>query len=509
AWLQQKLPKYMVPTLYIPLESLPISPTGKLERRVLKEIGRKHAVSRSLCREHVPGKVPGDDARPLSTIETSLKRVFSGVLGVPEGAFGPEDTFFSLGGNSVTAIKAVSHAREEGLALSVADILSLQTVSGLAKIARKTEALEAIPHFSLIANPRVNISVAATQCQVQPEHIEDIYGCTPVQEGLMVLSTKRPGSLVGQFSFYVPRDVGLDLLEAAWNQVAISNPILRTRIVAGENNRLMQAVVKEVPRLIHRRTLGECFDVLSREPMQLGDPLTRVAFAGAGDESDSTPVLILAMHHAIFDGRSYMCILEDLHNALVGGLVAPRPQFNHLIKYIAQLDPTPAMSYWAQEFDGLQAPVFPTPVEYWTPTEKPCIEKKRFALGTIHDGSTLTNSIRLAWAMVQSSQTCCNDIFYGMTVSGCNAPIPQVEEIAGPTIATFPTRVLIDPDQSVQAALDSKCKRILLVYRSSTLDSAIFVKLASRQLSPVDSKHCLSSNQDAMKAAGLLYEIYR
>jgi amino acid adenylation domain-containing protein len=455
-WLQQKLPKYMVPTLYIPLESLPISPTGKLERRVLKEIGRKHAVSRSLSREPGPGKVPGDDARPLSKIERSLKRVFSGVLGVPEGAFGPEDAFFSLGGNSVTAIKAVSRAREEGLALSVADILSLQTVSRLAKIARKTEALEAIPHFSLIANPRVNIGVAATQCQVQAEHIEDIYGCTPVQEGLMVLSTKRPGSLVGQFSFYVPGDVGLDLLEAAWNQVAISNPILRTRIVAGENNRLMQAVVKGVPRLIHRRTLRECVDALSREPMQLGDPLTRVAFAVAGDESDSGPVLILAMHHAVFDGRSYMCILEDLHNAMLGGLVASRPQFNHLIKHIAQLDPTPAMSYWAQEFDGLQAPVFPTPVEHWTPTEKPCIEKKSFALGTIHDGgSTLTTTLRLAWAMVQSSHTCYNDVFYGMTVSGCNAPIPQIEEIAGPTIATFPTRVLIDPDQSVQAALDS------------------------------------------------------
>ncbi|KAL4894422.1 nonribosomal peptide synthase [Aspergillus ambiguus] len=455
ATLQQRLPPFMVPTLYIPLESLPLGPTGKLDRRALKSIGGKHMLNRSVPVEQAADSQADGRAHVLSAAEITLKRVFARVLGLPEEAFGPHDAFFSLGGTSISAITTVSCAREEGLALTATDILSLQTVSQLATVACETEDIQAVPTYSLIANHQTNLTLAAKQCQVQQEHIEDIYPCTPVQEALMVLSTKQPGSLVGTFSFYLSGSTDLDLLQCAWARVAMSNPILRTRIVTGEDSRLLQVVEKEAARIMHGDTLMECLGVLQR-PMDLGTPLVRVGFADICGAGDPNPVLILVMHHAVFDGRSYMCILEDLHNSLLGEPIASRPQFNQVIDYIAKVEPTAAMNYWAQEFNDLHAPVFPATVKDWMPPEKPCIERKRITLGTIPaGGSQLATAIRLAWAMVTSVHTSSNDVVYGMTVSGCNAPIPQVEKIPGPTIATFPTRVRIDPGQSVQEALDS------------------------------------------------------
>src|SRR5438045_4666314 len=71
-------------------------------------------------------------------------------------------------------------------------------------------------------------------------------------------------------------------------------------------------------------------------------------------------------------------------------------------------------------------------------------------------GSAITTStiLRAAWALVIARYSDLNDVVFGTTVSGRNAPVPGVEKMLGPTIATLPVRVRLDSYQTVLQFLE-------------------------------------------------------
>lgn len=66
---------------------------------------------------------------------------------------------------------------------------------------------------------------------------------------------------------------------------------------------------------------------------------------------------------------------------------------------------------------------------------------------------TLSNIIRLAWAIVVSANTDTEDVVFGVTLSGRNAPVPHIENIPGPTFTTVPFRIRVVADETVCTAL--------------------------------------------------------
>src|SRR5207302_5505880 len=97
------------------LENMPLTPSGKLDRR-----GLPQTTAVAAAREYAP---------PATPLQEVLASVWSEVLEVEAGT---DDNFFELGGDSLRAIEAVGRAREKGLNASVADILRFQTIRGLA-----------------------------------------------------------------------------------------------------------------------------------------------------------------------------------------------------------------------------------------------------------------------------------------------------------------------------------------------------------------------------------------
>ncbi|NPC80488.1 amino acid adenylation domain-containing protein, partial [Pyxidicoccus fallax] len=117
AALKQRLPDYMVPSAFVPLEALPLTPNGKVDRKAL------------------PAPTQGADAgtfvAPRTPTEEKLATLWSEVLGVPR--VGAEDNFFELGGHSLLATQVVSRIRASlGVELPLRELFRTPTVSALA-----------------------------------------------------------------------------------------------------------------------------------------------------------------------------------------------------------------------------------------------------------------------------------------------------------------------------------------------------------------------------------------
>ncbi|MFF1920156.1 amino acid adenylation domain-containing protein [Streptomyces sp. NPDC058221] len=112
------LPDYMVPGSYVLIDSLPLTPSGKLDRRALP----------------APTAEPESTGRaPDSPQEKALSEIFGEVLGIPP--VDADRNFFELGGNSMVAIAVIQKARKAGLAISPKDLVMNPTVEALAAAA--------------------------------------------------------------------------------------------------------------------------------------------------------------------------------------------------------------------------------------------------------------------------------------------------------------------------------------------------------------------------------------
>jgi thioesterase domain-containing protein/acyl carrier protein len=118
--LRRSLPVYMIPSRFVVMDALPLSPTGKVSRR------------------HLPAPTPvaGDSHRafvePRNDVERAVAGIWRDVLGVER--LSTDDNFFDLGGHSLLATRIVARIREELLIdLSLRTLFEFPTVAGLAK----------------------------------------------------------------------------------------------------------------------------------------------------------------------------------------------------------------------------------------------------------------------------------------------------------------------------------------------------------------------------------------
>ncbi|MGJ8547339.1 MAG: amino acid adenylation domain-containing protein [Sulfitobacter sp.] len=133
-----RLPAAMVPTHLIALERLPRTEAGKIDRRAL---------------ERLPLNAPQAPTRDATPHELRLAAIFAQVLQCE--TVGPDDNFFSLGGNSISSLQIVARARRAGFDLTAAQVFEHQTVAALAahvtiNSAANTRARE---HGTLHATP--------------------------------------------------------------------------------------------------------------------------------------------------------------------------------------------------------------------------------------------------------------------------------------------------------------------------------------------------------------------
>ncbi|MFE9533360.1 amino acid adenylation domain-containing protein [Streptomyces sp. NPDC006691] len=127
AHLEDTLPKYMVPAVFVEMAALPLNANGKVDRRALPAPDAEAARGTG----HVA---------PRNPVEEALAEVWAEVLRVDR--VGVEDNFFDLGGDSILSIQVVTRARQKGITLSSKDLFAHQTVAELAFATTAVQAAE-------------------------------------------------------------------------------------------------------------------------------------------------------------------------------------------------------------------------------------------------------------------------------------------------------------------------------------------------------------------------------
>ncbi|RKI05722.1 amino acid adenylation domain-containing protein, partial [Corallococcus praedator] len=131
AFLAQRLPEYMLPSLLVPLAALPLTPNGKVDRKALPA----PEVSQPAASTYVAPETP---------TEIALATLWSEVLRIP--AVGRHDNFFELGGHSLLATQVVSRIRSTlGVELPLGDLFSAPTVATLAEKLGRASRTQAPP----------------------------------------------------------------------------------------------------------------------------------------------------------------------------------------------------------------------------------------------------------------------------------------------------------------------------------------------------------------------------
>ncbi|MDF3144457.1 phosphopantetheine-binding protein [Streptomyces sp. T21Q-yed] len=138
--LAERLPGHLVPSAVVVLEQLPLTPSGKLDRRALP------APDFTETSTHEP---------PRTEPEKVLCGLFAEVLGLER--VGVHDDFFERGGDSIVSVRLADRARRAGLALSPRDVFTHRTPAGLAR-ALPDETGPAPEEFTPTGAPLVSLS---------------------------------------------------------------------------------------------------------------------------------------------------------------------------------------------------------------------------------------------------------------------------------------------------------------------------------------------------------------
>ncbi len=121
SWLAERLPSHLLPARIVEVTAVPRTGTGKLDRGALDGLVR---AGRTTKRSDSAAEAP------RTGLERTMADAWAQVLGLPD--IGINDNFFTLGGDSLLAVRAVALCRRAGVQLTVRQLLSEQTVAALA-----------------------------------------------------------------------------------------------------------------------------------------------------------------------------------------------------------------------------------------------------------------------------------------------------------------------------------------------------------------------------------------
>ncbi|OJJ08120.1 hypothetical protein ASPVEDRAFT_89351 [Aspergillus versicolor CBS 583.65] len=457
--LVETLPSYMIPSVFISMLYIPRNTSMKIDRKALRTLGA------NLSRDQIAtySFVQGDKRAPRTAMEKRLQECWASVLNISPESIGADDSFFRIGGDSIGAMQLVSTARKIGLSITVADIFQHQKLSQMANVVARNAAAatEEVPvkPFSLLPQQRTDedlVELAASKVGIDRNLLQDVYPCTPLQEGLMSLTARDHGLYTLQAVYRLPEMINIQEFQLAWLAVAEELDILRTRLVDLGHMGSYQVVLSPVISQM-RWGYGDDLSTYLREdkdiPIGYGKPLARYAIIQEEAEGAQKKYFVWTAHHSIYDGWSLGLMMDLVEKKYLKTSTIPSPPFNRFINWLANLDKASTRQYWQSTFEACSAPQFPSVPQHYRTKAKAAMTHSIRLPQMVDSEITVPTILRTAWALNISQYTRSDDVVFGMTQTGRNAPIPGVTEIVAPLITTVPVRVVIDRSQTVQNVL--------------------------------------------------------
>lgn len=331
------------------------------------------------------------------------------------------------------------------------------------------------------------------------DQIEDMYPCTPMQQGILISQSRVPGAYDLKFLFNVVSTqnggkVDVGRLISAWQAVVNRHSMLRTVFIhsVASNGLLDQVVLNEVvvktPR--HLAEESKVVEVLNNE-LHLEYREGRIPYQLSICETPSGNVsCMLNINHAIIDGASSMIVLGDLVMAYEGKLPASRaPRYRDYVKHLQDKPMEVSKSYWKEYLQGLDPCYFPT-LHSGDSTEGTLGSvdvELNLAPGVLRafcdkNLVTMANVIQTVWGLVLRLYTGSDQICYGYLASGRDIPLDGIEQMVGPLINMLVARMDISGGINIKE---------------------IVKQVQTDYLAALDHQHCsLADIQHSLKLAG-------
>ena len=449
ARLRERLPAYMIPSAFVQLDALPMTPNGKLDRRALPAAAF--------------GPTPRGHVAPRTDLERVIAAIWAEVLGVsPPGV---DDNFFHLGGHSLTATRVVSRVRHTcGQEVPLRAVFEHPTLAGFAAfVAASTTA------------------TAATT--IRPRSHGGPCPLSFAQERLWFLDQFAPGSALYNLPCSLHIDGELDVPAMEWgiNEVVRRHDSLRTTfaVVDGGPVQVVAPALRVPLRVIDLADLDET--ARAREARRVGTaearrpfdlqqgPLMRAMVLRLGAREH---VLLTTMHHIVSDGWSIGVLLHELqacYDARVRGrahelrpLPIQYPDYAAWQRESLTRDALgPELTYWRRQLAG-------APPALDLPSDRPRRPQRRFrgaydavtvpgdlttairALGQ-REGATLFMIVVAAWRVILSRWSGQADVSVGVPVAGRHRG--ETEGLIGFFLNNLVIRTTLDQDLSCRAWL--------------------------------------------------------
>ncbi|KAK9760115.1 hypothetical protein K7432_016187 [Basidiobolus ranarum] len=480
----------------MPLSRMPINSSGKIDRKMvvtvynLTSLDDLLAFSTSDNGEYVGASTPEEE---------NWLQLWTKVLNLAEKRIGVHDSFFSLGGDSIIAVKLVGAARQFGYELSVQQLYEQLTIGELAAntvlIHDSDAELEAIEKYALLKLDSEQLEhlfdTDLVQNEIDPSQVTDVYPCSPLQEGLIALGLQDNSSYLTQQVYRCEVSIDKAQFKSAWQSVIRTNPILRSTIVFSNSGYShlsgLQVVLAEDSIDWNEIELSgadvsesQLSDILTTDlsrGIQVGKLLSRFTLVSV---EGSPAYFIWTIHHALYDGWSMSLVVEDLVKAYQMQELASRPSYNNFIKFTSGVDKDESLGYWK----NLLANVEVTHLAKQSSNSRE-IKASRSIIEDIQvDFSSLTSKhnitiatiANLAWSLVVKAHSGNSDVVFGVVNSGRNLPVAGIENICGPCFNTLPVRVTLDDNHTVLDMLRTIHKTQMEQHRYQSLGLQDIIK---------------------------------
>ncbi|CAM1366294.1 amino acid adenylation domain-containing protein [Tenacibaculum xiamenense] len=370
--LKESLPDYMVPNLWVQLDSLPLTSNGKLDRKALPEPDNSELSTVEYL-------------APRNDVEEQLVTIWQGLLKVEK--IGVQDDFFELGGHSLLVVQLIAQLQKNGFYITVKDIFSNPTIAAIAeKVSLESPAYK-VPENGIKSDtdriapemlPLLNFSQEDIDTVVSMvpggvSNIQDIYPLSPLQEGMYfhyLMSDKEQGDpyvLTNLLAFNKEekRSSFIEALQFVVNR----HDVLRTCVLSENLPRAIQVVQREVELSLEKIVIDNDKDILSElkiltEGSQWMDasnaPLLKLKLVD--DRKNGNYYLWINQHHIIFDHVGLEIIISEIQLYISGNTsrLSEPVLYRDFIGHTLHLQETNnSESYFRKVFGGISESTYP------------------------------------------------------------------------------------------------------------------------------------------------------
>ncbi|KAL6851850.1 non-ribosomal peptide synthetase, siderophore synthesis [Trichoderma novae-zelandiae] len=445
-----KLPGYMIPTYFLLLPFIPLSPNNKVEAKELRKLFN------SLSHEQLMDLTAPKASARSANGEASQKvvKILSSFTGVSSDMIEGETSIFDLGVDSISALQLSTAFKRGGFAACspaillrnplVADLAAalFERVSSSLKDSRVKEAQQMIQAY----RHRYR-AFACSALHVRAEDIEYIAPCSALQQG--IISKSVTGEIRGTYfnSFVLNLDADIVVeqqVKAAWTKLAASEAILRTAFVKTTEGYIQVALKAQEALWTEHSVQGDedttaFLDNQWEKWVRLNSehivaPLEAIFINGPDFKK-----LIIHIFHAIYDGNSFELMLRKLKSNYMEKSSTSSPSFIEALSHGPLWRHDDCRGFWQDHLQGWSS----SSTLRLSSLHERAVSQTRVLHGTVLEEArrnhrvTLQPVVMALWISALQKYYS-NGLTVGLIVSGRSIDLAGVEDVIGPLFNTVP-----------------------------------------------------------------------